>query len=183
MKLINQIFAINDISIIQMKESDLDTYYKLGFENLDKEVMYYTGIRDKPTKDEVTKYFNKIIPMEDRYDFFIMQNNVPIGEIVISNIDNDNSKCSMRLAIFKNNDFNKGYGSTAIILVQVFVFDVIGMNRIELEVFSYNERGINTYIKTGFKEEGRLREAKTVENKYTDIVIMGMLKREYDIRK
>ena len=74
---------------------------------------------------------------------------------------------------------SKGYGTEATKLAQKFAFEVLKLNRLELEVFSHNIRGIKAYGKAGFKIEGILRQAHHINQTYSDEIIMGILKEEY----
>ena len=61
-------------------------------------------------------------------------------------------------------------------LIIDFVFNELKLNRLQLEVFSFNKRGINAYKKVGFIEEGRLRQAIKVNGEYHDEIIMSIIK-------
>jgi UDP-4-amino-4,6-dideoxy-N-acetyl-beta-L-altrosamine N-acetyltransferase len=41
-----------------------------------------------------------------------------------------------------------------------------------------NERAINFYRKTGFSEEGRLKEFVFKDGKWLDVIVMGIIKRD-----
>ncbi len=49
----------------------------------------------------------------------------------------------------------------------------------ELEVYDFNDRGIACYIKVGFIEEGRRRNAAFINGGYYDVIMMGLLKEEW----
>lgn len=49
--------------------------------------------------------------------------------------------------------------------------------------FSHNIRGIKAFEKVGFKKEGVIRESLYFNNRYSDGIIMGMLRSEYVERK
>ena len=49
-----------------------------------------------------------------------------------------------------------------------------------LEVYDTNRRAIKLYQKLGFRKEGVLKEHTYKEGKYIDLIIMAMLKREYE---
>ena len=53
-----------------------------------------------------------------------------------------------------------------------------GLERIELEVFSSNERAADLYRKLGFVEEGRKRRARFIDGEYADNIVMGLLAKE-----
>lgn len=73
----------------------------------------------------------------------------------------------------------KGYGTEAIELVLKFVFAELKLNRLQLEVFSHNERGIRAYEKNGFKREGVLREALHYNGAFSDEIIMAIIRSDY----
>lgn len=50
-----------------------------------------------------------------------------------------------------------------------------GLERVELEVFSANQRAINLYKKFGFEVEGTRRRARKINGVYDDVIMMGKL--------
>lgn len=60
-----------------------------------------------------------------------------------------------------------------------YAFLELNLHRISLRVFSLNERAIHIYNKIGFVQEGVVRESLYRSGKWHDIIIMGILKREY----
>jgi RimJ/RimL family protein N-acetyltransferase len=46
-------------------------------------------------------------------------------------------------------------------------------------VYDYNQRGIKSYTKLGFKEEGRLREAHFRHGGWHDVLLMAVLAEEF----
>jgi RimJ/RimL family protein N-acetyltransferase len=54
--------------------------------------------------------------------------------------------------------WGKGYGYEAMQLVLRFAFDELNLHRVQLTVFSYNERVIVLYEKLGFQHKGKYRE-------------------------
>lgn len=74
---------------------------------------------------------------------------------------------------------NRGLGTEATRLVLRFGFDELGLHRIQLTVNGFNERGLATYRKVGFVEEGRSREAIFRSGTWHDQVHMGILAREW----
>lgn len=59
-------------------------------------------------------------------------------------------------------------------------FNRLNLNRLELRVHDYNERAYKCYLKCGFRESGRLRKNSQFNGKYTDTIIMGILKSEFE---
>ncbi|MFG2078140.1 GNAT family N-acetyltransferase [Nonomuraea maritima] len=73
----------------------------------------------------------------------------------------------------------RGYGSDTLRLLVNHLFGAYGLNRLELDTWSGNERAIRTFTKFGFREEGRRRSAVLLEGKRYDRVLFGMLREEW----
>lgn len=58
-------------------------------------------------------------------------------------------------------------------------FEQLGLHRIELVVFDFNEAAIRCYEKCGFVKEGLLRDARRVGNEYWSLYIMSILESEW----
>lgn len=56
----------------------------------------------------------------------------------------------------------------------------IDLHRVNLHVFSTNAAAIHLYEKVGFVHEGVLRQAAHIDGRYVDVVVMGILREEYD---
>lgn len=106
-----------------------------------------------------------------------------IGQIDFIEIDWRNRVGEIGIVIGAAANRGQGFGSEAIRLLQQFAFDTLNLNKIELKVHDYNERAFRCYLKCGFREEGRLREGFYKQGRYTDYILMGILKREYEPTK
>ncbi|HPH95441.1 MAG TPA: GNAT family protein [Anaerolineaceae bacterium] len=76
--------------------------------------------------------------------------------------------------------WGKGYGTEAMRLIVRFGFRELNLNRISLDVFGYNERAVRSYEKVGFKVEGRMREWINRAGVRSDLIYMGLLRREWE---
>ncbi|PAT02250.1 hypothetical protein CI105_02590 [Candidatus Izimaplasma bacterium ZiA1] len=181
MEKINKVLQGKNIKLNLITENDFNEYYISGFVNMDEEVNYFTGSYGDYSKEKILTYVKSIVDDDTRYDYLIRDlNNKIIGEVVINEIDYETNSSSYRIAIFNSCDFNKGYGTSASKLVLDFCFDVLDLHRIELEVYSFNKRGIKVYKKLGFEIEGIRRDAYIVNNNYHDIIEMAILNPKHD---
>lgn len=105
-----------------------------------------------------------------------------IGQIDLIGIDWVNRFGTLGIVIGSTENLSKGYGTEAIKLIQDFAFNKLNLHKLELEVRAYNNRAIRCYEKCGFVEEGRLRENFYTDGEYTDTLVMGILKSEYENR-
>lgn len=74
-------------------------------------------------------------------------------------------------------------GTEAVQLVTEYGFNFLNLNRIYLYTLECNERAQKVYANTGFKVEGRSREAAFIDGKYHDSIWMAMLRRDYKGRQ
>lgn len=103
-----------------------------------------------------------------------------IGQIDLMNINYRNRSAEIGIVIGIKRYRSLGYGSEAIKLLLEFAFNQLNLNRIEIRVFSFNEQGIRCYKKCGFIEEGCLRQAIYIDGEYHDIIILSVLREEFD---
>ncbi|RMG14657.1 MAG: N-acetyltransferase, partial [Planctomycetota bacterium] len=75
--------------------------------------------------------------------------------------------------------WGRGYGSEALRLVLDYAFRELEVHRVQLSVFETNTRARAAYLKVGFVEEGRLREAAFVDGRRVDVFLLSILAREW----
>ena len=76
--------------------------------------------------------------------------------------------------------WSKGYGTDAMRVMLRYGFTELNLHRISLTVFEVNPRGIRSYEKCGFKHEGRIREFLLRDGKRSDMLLMGVLRSEWE---
>ncbi|RUS47203.1 GNAT family N-acetyltransferase [Cohnella sp. AR92] len=103
-----------------------------------------------------------------------------IGQINLDSIDWKNRVGRIGVVIGNAAEQGQGYGKEAMTLLIDFAFQDLGLNRLELEVYDFNERGIRCYRSCGFREEGRFRERQFKKGRYVDVIAMGLLRSEWD---
>ena len=103
-----------------------------------------------------------------------------IGNSSLQEIDWLNRSAEVGIFIGNKTYWGKGYGSTAMKLMLQFGFNRLNLNRIYLHVFETNPRAIRSYEKVGFKLEGRLRQDIFKNGKYIDVLMMSVLRSEWD---
>jgi RimJ/RimL family protein N-acetyltransferase len=74
----------------------------------------------------------------------------------------------------------KGYGAEAMRLLLRFGFGELNLRRIQLTVFSYNESALRLYEKLGFYREGTFREFLQRDGQFYDMLLYGLLRREWE---
>lgn len=157
---------------------DIDWYYEAL---LQQESNRLTGTKKLFSREVLRNYLDTIASDRERAQFVIalQENDRPIGEIAIMDMDPSNRSGHIRIAIFAEEDCGQGYGSEAMILMLDYGFGMLNLNRIELVVFSYNARAVRAYEKIGFVQEGIQREALYYNHEYHDSILMSILAREF----
>ncbi|MFU0792033.1 MAG: GNAT family N-acetyltransferase [Virgibacillus proomii] len=147
----------------------------------DEEIRYMTGTKNIFSLEQLYEHYDRISSDKTRYDFAIclVSDDQIIGDLSILDIEQTDRKAGFRISLHNQNYFNKGYGTEAVQLALAFVFEKINLNRLQLEVYSHNIRGMKSYEKAGFKREGVIRESILLNDVYFDEIIMGMLQKEY----
>ena len=102
-----------------------------------------------------------------------------IGEVVINDVDRAEHSASIRIAIFNEENFGKGYGSEAMLLALNYGFGMMNLHRIELGVFPFNDRVVHVYEKLGFQKEGIKRDGGYFHHQYYDLICMSLLENEF----
>lgn len=77
----------------------------------------------------------------------------------------------------------KGIGTAAICQIVEFAFVRCNLRRVHLQVIESNRGAIRAYEKAGFVLEGRQREHAWVRGRYEDILVMGLLRSEWEPRR
>ena len=98
-----------------------------------------------------------------------------IGTCALSQLDADNGSALFHITIGETDTWGRGYGTEATRLMIGHAFDGLGLHRVALSVFAFNERAIRSYRSVGFVVEGRAREAIWREGRWWDEIAMSIL--------
>ncbi|MCD5323376.1 MULTISPECIES: GNAT family N-acetyltransferase [Pontibacillus] len=162
-----------------IEEADLDLFYNQGL--WDSEVRRLTGTQAFFNRKSVKQWFEKIGEDSNRIDLLICQqeDEKPIGDMAILEIDQLNRKALVRVSLFVKETWGGGLGTEALSLLIDYGFRQLNLNRIGLDVFSYNTRAIRSYEKLGFVKEGQIRDALYYDGVYHDSILMGLKEEEF----
>ena len=131
--------------------------------------------------DEVERFFqSRLLSTESvAYGIHIKESGRLIGLTTFSALDPDNGSVLFHITIGEADTWGHGYGTETARLMLWLAFERIGLHRVGLSVFAFNERAIRSYEKAGFRVEGRLREAIARDGRYWDEIQMGVLRDEW----
>jgi len=106
-----------------------------------------------------------------------------IGAAGLHGIDFKNRHAMFGISIGVKEEWGRGYGTAATVLVLQHAFETLNLNRIWLHVYEDNDRGIKVYEKIGFQKEGVLRQDNYRDGRYWNTITMAMLREEWMAKK
>ena len=107
----------------------------------------------------------------------------PIGEIELVGIHELQRRAEMHLSIGEKDVWGRGHGPRAVRLVLYHAFENLRLRRVFAMADADNARVIRLFEKCGFTKEGLLREHRLRHGRPVDMVVMGVLGREYEASK
>jgi RimJ/RimL family protein N-acetyltransferase len=129
---------------------------------------------------ELDKDLDKNTPNEYFLAIRILEDERLIGFIGLWDFCWTHGTAWVSIGIGERDCWGKGYGTDAMRLLLRYAFIELNLHRVQLYVFSYNERAIHTYLKAGFKEEACFRQAIQRKGNRWDDLLMGILRPEWE---
>lgn len=148
----------------------------------DPELARLTRYQTRPMPvAEVEHYFSARLLAPDALAYAIHERpgDRLVGITTFSALDPDNGSALFHITIGERDAWGHGLGTEATALMLAHGFERLGLHRVSLSVFAFNERAIRAYEKAGFSIEGRLREAIWRDGRYWDELVMGILVDEW----
>ena len=126
--------------------------------------------------EQEEKWFESLLDAKDSYNFAIedLETGKYIGGCGINSINWLNRYVVIGIFIGDKNYWGKGYGTDALKVLVKFIFEQMNMNKIKLNVFSFNKRAIRCYEKCGFQVEGILKQELFRDGQYHDEYVMAL---------
>jgi RimJ/RimL family protein N-acetyltransferase len=168
------------VNLRVIERKDLDEIMK--WVNDQEVTKYLTAFLYPISRVEEEKFLERAMSRNDTEKNLVIETKegVYIGQISLHKIDWKNNNAELGIIIGNKEYWGKGYGTEAIKILLHHAFNQMNLYKIYLRVFELNKRGIHCYEKCGFKEEGRLRQNYFYNGKYYDVILMGILKDEFE---
>ena len=160
--------SLDDVEQYAEMVNDIKVSVGLGY-------LSYTNIIDFESEKE----FLISVKKEKRFAVRLLENDELLGNVGFKSVGEIHRTAEMGIMLGNPKYQRKGYGMEAINLLLDYGFSFLNLRNISLNVFEYNEVAYNLYKKIGFKEAGRLRKAVEIMGKTYDVIIMDMLKEEF----
>lgn len=114
------------------------------------------------------------------FNIIDLETNELIGSVGLDGFNYVSRSAVLGVFIGEDKYRSNGYGTEAIKLLVEYGFKYLNLHSIKLTVLDVNERAYKCYIKCGFKETGRVRDAMFLNGKYHDIIHMDILENEFN---
>lgn len=101
-----------------------------------------------------------------------------LGYLILMGLSDEHSVLNLRRIVIMQK--GRGYGRQALRWVKTYAFETIGVHRLWFDVISSNERAKALYLSEGFTIEGTMRESWKTPCGYEDMLLLSMLKPEYE---
>jgi RimJ/RimL family protein N-acetyltransferase len=153
----------------------------VGLAALDAETLRLTGSHLTHSLEELERWYSSRAEHEDRLDLAIVEQATGgwAGEVVLNELDSENQSCGFRILLVGPEFFGRGLGTEASRLALAYAFNVVGLHRVELEVYAFNPRARHVYEKLGFVREGTIRDALRWDGAWIDADTMAILAEEW----
>jgi UDP-4-amino-4,6-dideoxy-N-acetyl-beta-L-altrosamine N-acetyltransferase len=173
------------------KDISLDDFVLVSFLNLTSEEKKMVRIwrnHDKVRKwmyqdheissEEHAKFIERL-KGDDKNFYWILKSNQGeyVGTISLNRVDFRNNNAY--LGLYSNPYYDRpGAGVLLIAALKKLAFDLASLHTLKLEVLETNHLAINFYKKSGFSEEGRLKEFAFKDNRRHHVIVMGLTRTE-----
>lgn len=108
------------------------------------------------------------------------ESNDSVGYFMLSEMDNPHNKVEITHVIMDKKGL--GYGREALTLLLNWIFGERKYHRAFLDCKEYNSVALRLYENLGFKREGVMRDVILTNGVYENLVLLGMLDREFQAK-
>lgn len=126
------------------------------------------------TEEEHNNFITKL--KNDNKNIYWLLKNISgeyIGVVSLNKIDFRNKNAY--LGIYSNPESKLHTGKLIFSSLKELISNVIPLHTLKIEVIENNERAIKFYKKSGFNEEGRLKEFIFKNGTWYDVIVMGII--------
>jgi RimJ/RimL family protein N-acetyltransferase len=111
--------------------------------------------RPQPLDDRLREWYASRNDQPDRLDLGVEDavSGHLVGEVVLNEVDLETLTCNLRVLLGPAGR-DRGLGTEAVALATAYGIEVVGLQRVTLEVFEFNPRGRRAYEKVGYVVTG-----------------------------
>ena len=162
------------LQLRKAQTADLDYIMKLEY---DKENLKYIVPFDRDFHTQIIE--NSLEAMDVIVEEIATK--APVGYLMINGLKTEAKEIERTHVIIDKK--GHGYGHEAMKLLKAWAFDDLKFHRGWLDCKDYNARALHLYEAEGMQREGLIRETIITNGVYENLVVLGILDREYKARK
>ena len=152
----------------------------------DREIARLARYQEAPMRpEEIDRFFTARVVGPDAMAMavHIKATDRLIGTCAFSQLDAENGSALYHITIGEHDAWGHGYGTEATRLMVDHAFGVLGLHRVALFVFEFNERAVRAYQRAGFLIEGRARESIWRDGRWWDELAMSVIESDWRTRR
>ena len=148
-----------------------------------KDLKYVTALEQavenrRFVSQETEAEHQQMLDSPDFVHLIVQRDEYPVGFVILAGLTGVSASIELKRLVIEAK--GQGLGREALRLSLELAFKQYQAHRLWLDVVDYNERAIQLYRSLGFRQEGLLRECDWFEGKYNSLLIMSILRREYE---
>ncbi len=152
----------------------------------DREIARLARYQEAPMRtEEIDRFFAARVVGPDAMAMgvYIKASGRLVGTCAFSQLDAENGSALYHITIGERDAWGQGYGTEATKLMVDHAFGVLGLHRVALFVFEFNERAVRAYQRAGFLIEGRARESIWRDGRWWDELAMSVIESDWRARR
>ena len=168
-------FDINGVEIINfLNLSSEERKMVLDWRNHDNVRMWMYS-DNKISLNEHIYFIDRLVGDTNNF-YWIVKNKdgIYLGTIYLNKTDIRNKHAYIGIYSNPYNEI-KNKGKLLIQSIKSLAFEIAGLHTLKLEVIDNNQKALNFYTKSGFTEEGSLKEFVFKDGQWHDVIIMGIM--------
>lgn len=143
------------------------------------EITKYMYTDPKLTIESQKAWFESLKTRDDIIPFMIEIDGIPSGILNITDIDYTNKKCTWGYYIAVKENRSLKLAMALEWNLYDYVFDILGFNKLEGEIFSFNKAVLRIHTMCGSQIEGELKQHIYKNGQFYDVTLTGILKEHW----
>lgn len=168
----------NQVKLRPIQEDDLPQLVE--WKN-NREISHLTGGYMPVTLTQEAIRYELEQESSSKYTFLIeIYDKTAIGYCGLMGVEPVSRRAELFIRIGYKEKQGQGYGKETLKSLLSFAFEDLNLNRLFITVFTDNTKAIALFEMLGFKKEGTLRSHQYAQGQYKNMVMMGLLRAEWE---
>lgn len=134
------------------------------------------------TEQEHALWFDRALHDHEIIARLLVYQKQPIGFVNFTDIDQANKTCSWGFYIGEKHT-PRGSGQIMLFMALDLIFYEFALRKVCSEILDFNSRSLYLHQKLGFTEEGCMKKQVYKNERYADVLLMGLFKDVWQVRR